>query len=70
LVAAGRVRWLDSLKPKANSIALGEYYSVSQCSWATFGFPRLGKNEKGLTIPAIVHKAADQPEVQYHCTTL
>jgi hypothetical protein len=46
------------------------HYSVSQCSWATFGSPRLGKNEKGLTTPAIVHKAADQPEVQYHCTTL
>ena len=45
-------------------------YSVSQCSWATSGLPRLGKNEKGATTPAIPHKATDQPEVQYHCITL
>ena len=45
-------------------------YSVSQCSWATSGLPRLGKNEKGATTPAILHKTADQPVVQYHCITL
>src|SRR5215217_6904383 len=45
-------------------------YSVSQCSWATSGLPRLSKNEKGATTPTILHKAADQPEVQYHCITL
>jgi hypothetical protein len=45
-------------------------YSVSQCSWATSGLPRRGKNEKSATTPAILHKAADQPEVQYHCITL
>src|SRR5215203_5305711 len=46
------------------------FYSVSQCSWATSGLPRLGNNEKGATTPAILHKAANQPEVQYHCITL
>jgi hypothetical protein len=45
-------------------------YSVSQCSWATSGLPRLGKNEKGVTTPAIPHKAADRPVVQYHGITL
>jgi hypothetical protein len=45
-------------------------YSVSQCSWATSGLPRLGKNEKGATTPAIPNKETDQPVVQYHCITL
>jgi putative transposase len=57
---------LKPFVPRLKKIWADGAYSGSQCSWATFGFPKLGKNEKGLTTPAIVRKAADQPEVQYH----
>src|SRR5215217_8603695 len=45
-------------------------YSGSQCSWAAFAAPTLGRTRRVPQHPPKRRKAGDQSEVQYHCIKL